>query len=122
VRELLSEIMEAEGYAVVLAENGEQALREFAKRNFKAVFTDVGMPGMSGWELARAIRERNATVPLAVITGWGEAVGSDEQAHAQVDWVISKPFAVDRICEIAVQIAERSGCGVSTSPAVATGT
>jgi len=122
VRELLTEVMEMEGYDVVVAENGEQALKEFARRNFKAIFTDVGMPGMSGWELARAIRELDNKVPVAVITGWGEAVGSDEQANAEVDWVVSKPFSVDRICEIALEIAERSGCAVSASPAAATGT
>jgi len=122
VRELLTEIMETEGYDVVVAENGEQALKEFARRDFKAIFTDVGMPGMSGWEFARAIRELDSQVPVAVITGWGEAVGSDEQANAEVDWVVSKPFSVDRICEIALEIAERSGCAVSASPAVATGT
>ena len=42
------------------------------------------MPGLSGWELAHAIRQRNETIPIAVITGWGEAVGSDEQKEAFV--------------------------------------
>jgi len=120
VRELLVEILESEGYEVTVAENGEQALSYFDSRNFKAVFTDVGMPGMSGWELARAIRERDERIPLAVITGWGEAISSAEQETARIDWVVTKPFSIDRIAEIAVEIAQR--CGNATMPIAATGT
>jgi CheY-like chemotaxis protein len=65
------------------------------------------MPGMSGWELARAIRERSKHIPIGVITGWGEAVGSTEQKEAQVDWVVAKPFTVDRILEIAHEVSLR---------------
>ena len=65
------------------------------------------MPGMSGWELAHAIRQRNETIPIAVITGWGEAVGSDEQKEARVDWVITKPFRAERISELAEDICKR---------------
>ncbi len=44
------------------------------------------------------------TIPIAVVTGWGEAVGSDEQKEAGVDWVIAKPFHAERISEIAKEI------------------
>jgi signal transduction histidine kinase/ActR/RegA family two-component response regulator len=122
VRELLIDILESEGFDVTLAENGEEALKLFDARRFKAVFTDVGMPGMSGWEFARAIRERDNEIPLAVITGWGEAVSSSEQETAKVDWVVSKPFSVDRISEISSEIVRRSGMGLSPMPVAATGT
>ena len=65
------------------------------------------MPGMSGWELAHAIRQRNETIPIAVITGWGEAVGSNEQKEARVDWVIAKPFTAQRISELAQGITRQ---------------
>lgn len=106
VRELLIDILESEGFDVTLAENGEQALTFFNAIPFKAVFTDVGMPGMSGWELARSIRESNQEIPIAVITGWGDAVSSREQETAKVDWVVTKPFSIDRISEIAAEIAQ----------------
>ena len=122
VRELLIEILESEGYEVTMAKNGEEALKHFDSKSFKAVFTDVGMPGMSGWELARAIRERDKKIPLAVITGWGDAVSSSEQEEARVDWVVTKPFSIDRISEIAVEIGQRSGLQASTLPLAAFGT
>ncbi|MBD0325058.1 MAG: response regulator [Pyrinomonadaceae bacterium] len=107
VRELLRDILEKEGYQVSLADGGREALSLFQSQQFDAVFTDVGLPGMSGWELARAIRAQDRHLPLAVITGWGEAVGSHEQKAAQVEWVVAKPFTVDRITEIAHEVSRR---------------
>lgn len=107
VRDLLRDILETEGYGVSLAESGREALSLFEREDFDAVFTDVGMPEMSGWELARAVRRRNSNIPLAVITGWGEAVGSHERVAARVDWVVPKPFDTHQIIEIAQEVARR---------------
>ena len=107
VRELLCEMVESEGCEVIAASNGADALALFETGNFDAVFTDIGMPGMSGWELARAIRALNAELPLAVITGWGDAVGSDEQKAAQVNWVVTKPFSMQRVGEIIQDLGQR---------------
>lgn len=107
MRDLLRDILEKEGYRVVLAEGGHHALSLFNKFKFDAVFTDVGLPGMSGWELARAIRKQDKRIPLAVVTGWGAVVGSNEQKAAQVDWVIAKPFTVEQIINIAQEASLR---------------
>jgi signal transduction histidine kinase/CheY-like chemotaxis protein/uncharacterized membrane protein len=107
VRELLGEILEGEHCDVYLAAGGSEALSAFGEMEFDGVFTDVGMPGMSGWELAREIRQINASIPIAVITGWGEAVGSYEQKEAGVDWVVAKPFTADRIAELVRDIKLR---------------
>ncbi|HEX8774652.1 MAG TPA: response regulator, partial [Pyrinomonadaceae bacterium] len=107
VRELLRDILENEGCQAVLADDGQKALVLFDAGNFDAIFTDIGMPEMSGWELADAIRARDSDVPLAVITGWGEAVGSAEQKGAQVDWVVTKPFDMRRISELAREVKKR---------------
>lgn len=105
VRDLLGEILESEQCEVHLAESGSTALTLFQEHEFDGVFTDVGMPGMSGWELAREIRLINKKVPIAVITGWGEAVGSHEQKAAGVDWVVAKPFTADRIANLVRDIS-----------------
>jgi CheY-like chemotaxis protein len=107
VRDLLRDILESEGYQVGLASGGREALTLLGAAAFDAVFTDLGMQGMSGWELAHAIRESNGQIPLAVITGWGEAVGSTERSAAQVDWVVTKPFDTAQILGIARDVAGR---------------
>ena len=55
----IRDLLESEGFRVYLAPGGREALNLFAAKPFDGVFTDVGMPGMSGWELAHAIRQRN---------------------------------------------------------------
>lgn len=107
VRELLRDILETEGYKVTMAEGGPEALVLFEREDFNAVFTDVGMPEMSGWELARAVRQRKHDIPIAVITGWGEAVGSNKKDAAQVDWVVAKPFDTQQILKIARDVFRR---------------
>ncbi|MFN2491793.1 MAG: response regulator [Pyrinomonadaceae bacterium] len=107
VRDLLHDILETEGCRVSLAHSAREALALFERENFDAIFTDVGMPEMNGWELSRAIRERNTNIPIAVITGWREAVGSLERAAASVDWVVPKPFDTPQIIEIVREVYRR---------------
>lgn len=117
VRELIGEILEGEHCDVHLTESGSEALSRFREMEFDAVFTDVGMPGMSGWELAREIRQINMNIPIAVITGWGEAVGSTEQKQAGVDWVVPKPFTADRIIELVLEIDSARQNSLATAAA-----
>jgi signal transduction histidine kinase/ActR/RegA family two-component response regulator len=107
VRELLCEILEGEGALVTTAANGAEALARFEPGRFDAVLTDLGMPGMNGWELLRRVSERDGRVPLAVITGWGDLVSTHEEKAARVEWVLTKPFAMSQICEIAQEITRR---------------
>src|SRR6185369_16221448 len=107
VRDLLRDILEQQGCEVVVAKGGREALLFFENGDFDAVFTDVGMPDMNGWELSRAVRQCNSRIPVAVITGWGEAVGSHERQAAQVDWVVAKPFDTPQIAEMAREVLRR---------------
>ncbi len=112
VRELLADILESEGYHVELASSGREALDKFGDgAAFDALFTDLGMQGMSGWELAHAVRELDEKIPIAVVTGWGEAVGSSERLAARVDWVIPKPFDTAQILAIAREVVRRGESG-----------
>jgi CheY-like chemotaxis protein len=107
VRELLRELLEAEGHVVELASNAFEALSMFRASKFDLIFTDIGMPGMSGWELARAVRSMDSEIPLAVITGWGDEVGSERQKEAGVDCVVTKPFSAERIAELVEELTGR---------------
>lgn len=119
VRDLLRDILEKEGCQAIVAEGGRQALSLFENGNFDAVFTDVGMPDMNGWELSRAVRERDHQIPVAVITGWGEAVGSQDRQAAQVDWVVAKPFDTPQIVAMAHEVFRRRGAGANLTRTVA---
>ncbi len=124
VRELLCEILEEAGCEPVMACGGEEALRLFEPGRFDAIFTDIGMPGMNGWELARVLRQLDSTVPLAVITGWGDIVSAAQKDEARVNWLLTKPFSMEQIIRIVGEIAERRtpyGDGAATYSTEAAG-
>src|ERR1044071_6019970 len=116
VRDLLRDILDKEGCEAVVAESGRQALSLFDRGTFDAVFTDIGMPDMNGWEFSRALRQRDRKIPIAVITGWGEAVSSHERQAAQVDWVIAKPFETPQIVEMVHDVSRSRGMIQSPAP------
>jgi signal transduction histidine kinase/predicted negative regulator of RcsB-dependent stress response/ActR/RegA family two-component response regulator len=109
VREVLIEALEAEGCEVVSAQSGEIALALYEQYGgkFDAVFTDIGMPDMNGWELCTEIRERSKTIPLAIISGWADAISVQTRNAVNADWVVAKPFDINKICSIAQEIAQR---------------
>ncbi len=109
VREVLIEALEADGCEVVSAQSGEIALALYDQHEgkFDAVFTDIGMPEMSGWELVTEIRERSKTVPIAIISGWADAISIQTKNAVKADWVVAKPFDINKISSIAQEIIQR---------------
>ncbi|HZE68741.1 MAG TPA: ATP-binding protein [Pyrinomonadaceae bacterium] len=109
VRDVLREALEAEGCEVLVAESGEKALNIYDSRKGKldVIITDIGMPEMSGWELAREIRKRSETIPLAIVSGWADAISCEARLAIKADWVVSKPFDIAAIAEIAREAGSR---------------
>ena len=109
VREVLIEALEADGCEVVSAQSGEIALALYDQYQgkFDAVFTDIGMPEMSGWELVTEIRSRSKTMPIAIISGWADAISVQTRNAVKADWVVAKPFDINKISSIAQEILER---------------
>jgi len=108
---VLTDIIEFEGHAVTAASNGEEALELFEPGVHDLVITDLGMPRMTGWEVAERIKARSASTPVYLITGWGEGVS----AHASsqfVDRVIAKPVSAESLLE---QLAELKRSGVASA-------
>jgi CheY-like chemotaxis protein len=109
VREVLIEALEAEGCEVVSAQSGEIALALYDQYEgkFDALFTDIGMPDMSGWELVTEIRKHTQMMPIAIISGWADAISLETKNAVKADWVVAKPFDIDKICKIAQEITQR---------------
>ena len=113
VREVLIEALEVEGCEVVSAQSGEIALALYDQYEgkFDALFTDIGMPDMTGWELVTEIRKHTQTMPIAIISGWADAISLETKNAVKADWVVAKPFDIDKICKIAQEITQRKNSG-----------
>ena len=109
---LLTDILVTEGHKVQSASNGTDALELFNQEQFDLVLTDLGMPVMSGWEVANEIKKRAPEVIVAVITGWGTQLDQSELDKKGVDIVVNKPFRVQQILNMVQEAREiKNGIG-----------
>jgi CheY-like chemotaxis protein len=92
-------ILKLSGYQVAVAYSGEEAL-QIARRSSPAVMIlDIGMPGMSGYEVAAAVRRElwGEGILLLAITGWGQAGDKDRARVAGFDHHLTKPVDLDLV-------------------------
>jgi signal transduction histidine kinase len=101
VREVLAETLRHEGYRVTSCANGHQGVASFDAEPFDLVVTDLGMPGVSGWEVAEHVKRRNPRIPVVLVTGWGDRFTPEEVRERGVDFLVAKPFSLDHVRAIA---------------------
>jgi len=97
VREILSEILLQAGHEVEVATEGTQGVEMFSKKAYDMVVTDLGMPGISGWEVAEKVKGINGKIPVAVITGWNIQLDGSEMKRKGIDLIINKPFEINQV-------------------------
>jgi len=92
---IMRDALTREGHTVVTATGGNEGIQQFRHGTFDAVLTDLGMPDVSGWEVARVVRkEGGRKTVLGLVTGWGATVSDEVMEAHGIDFVISKPFEV----------------------------
>ncbi|MDI6826913.1 MAG: response regulator, partial [Armatimonadota bacterium] len=91
------------GHIVCVARSGEEAIEKFRANDFDLVFTDLGMPTMSGWQVAREIKNIEPTTPVVLLTGWGTSVHQSELENSDVDLVLSKPIKFEDLSSIVAE-------------------
>ena len=94
VREMLADVLMSRGHHVTMAGGGREALQSLEQGDYDLVITDLGMPELNGWEVARAIKAMRASMPVLLLTGWADALEADA---GRVDAVIKKPFDVSTL-------------------------
>ncbi|MCA1558147.1 MAG: response regulator, partial [Acidobacteria bacterium] len=109
VRETLSEMLVVMGHTVASVGSGQEALERLAsKDHYDMVFTDLSMPEMDGWEVAREVRRRCPEVAIALVTGYGKGTEPPSGEKNLIDGAIGKPFDFEEVREA---IAQVSGVG-----------
>jgi CheY-like chemotaxis protein len=83
-----------------VADDGISGLARFREGAFDLVMTDLAMPGMSGWQVAQAVKAARPQVPVVLVTGWGVEVQADDLKKHGVDRVLTKPFRFDDVRDV----------------------
>ena len=97
VREVLRELLSRHGHTVVACPDGESALVELETRTFVLAMVDLGLPGISGLEVANRLKARWPATKVALMTGYGDRMGPDDAQSKGVDFVLAKPFSLDQL-------------------------
>jgi CheY-like chemotaxis protein len=101
VRNSLCVMIRTLGYAAHAVASGEEALSWLAANRASLVFTDLGMPGMDGTAVARAIAERQPALPVVLMTGWGTFAATPPG----VQRVVTKPLRMAQLRECLTSLA-----------------
>jgi DNA-binding response OmpR family regulator len=103
--------LEMEGFAVTLFDDGEKGLQGFASGTYDVCVLDVMLPRKDGFELARAIRQRNEAVPILFLTA--KSMKEDRIAGFKTgaDDYLTKPFSIEELVLRIEVFLRRSGHG-----------
>ena len=97
IRILLTKCLELEGYEVLAASDGQQALDLFKFHKFDLAFIDIKMPNMSGTEVIKRIREAGINTPVIIITAYATIKNAVECTQMGSIAYIQKPFTADKV-------------------------
>ena len=98
VRKSFDRVLTGKGYAVITAENGEEALRKLGEEKYDVVYTDIRMPGMSGLDVAAQVNKPNRPwTPVVIITGYGTEEAEARAKAAGVSSFLHKPLSPEMI-------------------------
>jgi DNA-binding response OmpR family regulator len=94
IQKLLTYPLEREGYRVVHARDGEEALERFAEAPVDLVVLDLMLPRLDGLEVCRRLRKLESAVPIIMLTARGDEVDKVVGLEIGADDYITKPFSI----------------------------
>lgn len=94
VRDVLKRYLSADGHSVTAVTSGAEAMQQFQKAEFDLLLTDQGMPGMTGVQLARFVRQMHKNQPIILLTGF---TFDTDQLPPDVNRVVRKPVAPEKL-------------------------
>ncbi len=106
--ELIRLYIEKEGYTVILAHNGEDAIVKFEINKPDLILLDIMLPGLDGWQVCREIRKKSS-IPIIMITAKGETFDKVLGLELGADDYVVKPFDAKEIVARVKAVLRRIG-------------
>jgi CheY-like chemotaxis protein len=104
VRDTIEMLLTIEGHRVEAVSSGAEALEKLGKRTYDLVFTDHIMGGMSGEQLARAIKAKYPLQTIVMLTAYAEVLDQLTQDGPLVDFTLSKPIDIRLLRHILLRL------------------
>lgn len=97
IRFMLRDLLQMNHYDVYVSADGENALKYLQSENFDLLMTDLGLPGISGWELAVISRRYQTAIRVLAITSWQGREEENKVSESGIDLIVWKPFRFEEI-------------------------
>ena len=92
-------IIEALGHKCDIELSGEKALISLDKKKYDVIITDIGMPGMNGWQLAAAVKNKfGDAIKIIIASGWN--INEKELKRHEIDYCLTKPYTKEEIKKV----------------------
>jgi CheY-like chemotaxis protein len=105
IRRFLSTGLKSMGHQPCLAESGEDGLDAFSDDGpFDLVLTDLGLPGISGEDVARSVVESSPDTPVVLLTGWADQLRAEADSLVGVTRILSKPVTLDALAKTLAEV------------------
>jgi PAS domain S-box-containing protein len=108
VAAVVKDVLAMAGHEVDTALSGASALQMIQLTAYDLVFTDLGMPDMSGWDVAEKIGATRPGLTVALVTGWGTSLDEADAAKRGISAVVHKPFEIDELLATAHRLLSQS--------------
>lgn len=95
-----------EGFEVMVAEDGEQALKILGRHDFRLIISDIVMPFISGLDLIQHIRSKNITTPLLIVSAMEGPYFEGKARHLGASDYLSKPLQYPALKKKIVRLIE----------------
>ena len=89
---ILDQFLSRKGHNVKTVDNGADAINIIKAEDFDLVLSDLGMPDVNGYELAKAINKLKRRPKIGIITGWTLDLKRFDEEERKVDFILTKPF------------------------------
>lgn len=103
--ETLGKLLEFKGYTVRFTHDGESTLRAADEFDPHIIMLDIGLPDMSGYDVARALRSRGSSAAMIAVTGYGQAEDKSRSQEAGFDHHLTKPVGIADLEKILAPLA-----------------
>lgn len=104
VRDLMVDVLREEGHEVKETACAREAMKVAEVRNFDVLITDLGMPDLPGWDVARFVKDRSPETFVLITSGWGDEFSQEYLSLHGVDQWLSKPIFFEELFAVLAKV------------------
>ena len=114
---VLRDVLTLQGHDVTITDSGRGGVAKATAESFDLVLTDLGIPDLSGFEVAEQIHAVRPSTPVVLVTGWAASLDEDEIRRRGVAALLHKPFEIEEVVRTTNELLAQAHAGAAAAGA-----